>query len=458
MKKILPLLFIFISASVSAQQNGGFENWTLDTLAEVPDEWISSAGRGAGNQLVSKSVDAHTGNFSIKLENVVLNGDSSFGFFANDDVGDDLEGGQGFTENADTIRGWFKCDMQAGDSAILLLNFQNPTDTSTAFHIFAGGTVNTWTEFALPVNPQNIVPDTVLFALASTDAINEKGYQAGSWIQIDDLKLYKSGQPVSGDLFNPGFENWTHQTAENPDFWSTLDFYQDLGLPVVTKSNNSYSGNYALELSTVTNFDDTAIGLLTNGMFSNFQIVGGQPFSGVADSVRGQFIYQPSGADTAYLSVQFKNNGSVIGGNAIAFTNQSGSYMDFSFAANLFSTPDTVLITIFAGDNPGSVLTLDDIMFTSGPVGIDQNFLSQVQIYPNPTSGRVNVALGKHDLSQLDVRISDLSGKTVYVKQVPLNGNQVVEIDISNLARGQYLMHLTNESEKLSATKMISKD
>lgn len=453
MKKLLLLSLLCASIITYGQQNSGFENWTTDTLAEVPDLWTSSAGEGlGGNVHVAKSSDNHSGNYAIKLQNVVLNGDSNFGFFANGDVGDDLDGGQGFTSNADTIKGWYKCLMQPGDSAIILANFQNPTDTSLIFHVFAGGTVSTWTEFALPVNPQGIVPDTVLFALASTDAINEKGYQDGSWIIVDDLKFYKNGQPVSDDLFNPGFENWSYQTSETPDMWSTYDFFAQTGLPLISKTTNSYSGNYAVQLSTLSAFGDTIPGFLNNGTFNQFnQPVGGHAFSGVLDSIRGQYIYETTSLDTAYMNVIFYNNGTPIGGNVTAFLPNGSSYLPFSFPGFLASTPDTVLINIFSGQNPGSVLTIDDLEFTSGPVSVHKFIFSDFNVYPLPASDILNIKLN-HEYEMINANIYDLNGKLIKTTSFNSSLNQ---IDINDLSGGNYYLKLT-EGEKLIGVQTIS--
>jgi len=69
-------------------------------------------------------------------------------------------------------------------------------------------------------------------------------------------------------------------------------------------------------------------------------------------------------------------------------------------------------------------------------VGIDEQALANVNVYPNPASEYLNIGLDQDDADQYELKIWDLSGKMVY-SDVSTNKR----IDISNFQTGIY--HLT---------------
>ena len=119
--------------------------------------------------------------------------------------------------------------------------------------------------------------DSLLLAAASGDPLNGWNGKPGTWIQFDDIQLKKGTQTVS--VLNGGFENWTNVSSEDPTGWKTSN-YVAIGEPVlpVLKTTDKYSGNYAMELTTIVNGNnDTINGLASNGDFDQNGLIGGQP-------------------------------------------------------------------------------------------------------------------------------------------------------------------------------------
>jgi hypothetical protein len=63
----------------------------------------------------------------------------------------------------------------------------------------------------------------------------------------------------------------------------------------------------------------------------------------------------------------------------------------------------------------------------------------QVSVYPNPTTGIINVVSAE----DADVQIMDLSGSTI-VLQTNVNANQKHEINLQSLANGIYMIRISN--------------
>lgn len=83
------------------------------------------------------------------------------------------------------------------------------------------------------------------------------------------------------------------------------------------------------------------------------------------------------------------------------------------------------------------------------PTGINENTLANVNIYPNPSTGLLNVS-GLE--ANADITVTNAQGQVVFRGQVNNNGS----IDLSNQAKGIYLIKLVSE-DAMRMTKVILK-
>ena len=81
-------------------------------------------------------------------------------------------------------------------------------------------------------------------------------------------------------------------------------------------------------------------------------------------------------------------------------------------------------------------------------VGINENVINNVSIYPNPTSDVLNISTNSNDLSELIIK--DITGKVVLNQ----NFNSKIIINTENYAKGVYIIDVRNNlgivSEKIS--------
>ena len=71
-------------------------------------------------------------------------------------------------------------------------------------------------------------------------------------------------------------------------------------------------------------------------------------------------------------------------------------------------------------------------------------------VYPNPSRGQVTVLLNAPDNKSVTIRLIDLGGRVLQTRQVNvLAGNNSIPFDISNLAKGQYLISVGEKSVKV---------
>lgn len=121
---------------------------------------------------------------------------------------------------------------------------------------------------------------------------------------------------------------------------------------------------------------------------------------------------------------------------------------------NGLNADGTWLITVddaFNGDG-GTINSAKIIVCNiTPPLSIEENVLSGLKIYPNPTTGIVNIDLGTTILDNKSiVKLYDIQGRNISTKEM---SSSVDNINISNLSDGVYLITIENGSSK--TTKKI---
>ncbi len=84
--------------------------------------------------------------------------------------------------------------------------------------------------------------------------------------------------------------------------------------------------------------------------------------------------------------------------------------------------------------------------------GIDNiSFASEILMAPNPTQGQVNITLELYKNTDIDIIVTDVLGKQVQTQMNHLSqGRQNIEIDLSDLPQGIYLVSLRSNNEVFS--------
>ncbi len=104
------------------------------------------------------------------------------------------------------------------------------------------------------------------------------------------------------------------------------------------------------------------------------------------------------------------------------------------------------------GNGSGDFGASESIEFCIIPTDIDVNDLNNYNIYPNPTSGNLEVVLG--DTKADKVELTDVLGKVLYTTISPVG---FVKYDLSDLSEGVYLMKLysgnATKTEKIILNK-----
>ena len=458
MKRIyLFLLGITIGTLATAQfgqiPNGGFENWQQDIIYENPDIWKSSnTDQFYGTPTLTKSTDASDGIYSAKLSVTEVGGNIVNGYVYHGVAGSSgPQSGIPYTDNFEAFNIYFKSDLAVGDTAnLFMIRYLSGVAVDFAIKPIAFGVNSTWTQQIIFVGNQPQDSLFVGFILGDPNGVLVP--DTSSWVMIDNVQLL-SGGVATTNLPNHSFETWNNVTTENPVDWYSINYLlQGSNSENVVKTTDANTGTYAAQLSTILlNGADTVQGFISLGKidFTNasspFELT---PYSATPTSISGSYKYVPAGADAGAISVVFYAGGIPIGSHNETFTAQS-VYTNFSSVISIAGTPDSILFLASPGNNPGSVLKLDDLAFSGGTVGVQELLTVDFNLYPNPVKEIVYVKLpeeGKFNLS-----IQDMSGRTVYsIKNV----NGIQEIVVNQLESGSYFVKVIN-GDVLEMKKLV---
>jgi len=100
--------------------------------------------------------------------------------------------------------------------------------------------------------------------------------------------------------------------------------------------------------------------------------------------------------------------------------------------------------------------------FTIGePVKIEETELSPIEfiLYPNPTSDRIFLSLNGLNSNVLEVKITDIYGKSHYVNNYNTTYNMEFDgsVDVSNFANGVYFVEVVSGNKRMTKRVIVSK-
>lgn len=448
---VMLLLTLGVFAQFGQLPNGGFENWSDLDLYDFPTDWgNSNTQEFQGTATVIKSTDAQDGTYSCEMIATVAGPqDTIFGFVYHGYIGQSgPENGIPYTSNVDEVQYQYKCDLAPGDTLfVIAIRYIAGVQVGIDVVEAAVDTEAAWTSGSVTLS--NGAQDELFIGFVLTNPFGSDDPTPGSWARVDNMSMHNAGIEVT-NVPDPSFENWTNVTTESPDDWYTLNpLLRGLNLENAIKTTDANTGTFAVEMTTVEVIatGDTIASYISYGEIdltfsSQFSLT---PYDAMPTQFSGAYKYAPSGADQAFIQMTFFAGGAAVG-NDIQTINATAAWQTFNSPLSILSQPDSISLIAFSGNNPGSVLKLDDLSLSGGDVGLDEFSAMNVDIYPNPATTLVMIkAEGNYSYS-----IVDLSGNVV------MTGNNLagaIELDINHLSSGAYFLNINNalgnESHKL---------
>tara|TARA_B100000508_G_scaffold137355_1_gene131639 strand:+ start:163180 stop:164568 length:1389 start_codon:yes stop_codon:yes gene_type:complete len=460
-KQLLTLITCATSGMLFGQMgqiaNGGFENWTTETIADTLLDWDDSNGEQPGPATVFQSTDAADAMYSAEIGAATFgpnDQDTTFGYIYHGSIGSNgPDGGITYADNFDEVQYQFKADLAVDDTLyLLIIRFNSGVPGGLELYPAAFGQVSTWTQGSISVATGT--QDELFIGFVMGDPFGDAAPQPVSKAWIDDVRMFDGGSATT-DLPDPSLENWNTISSENPDDWYTLnELIVQAGLPAnVTKTTDAASGSFAAEMTVLyePQNQDTIGSIVSLGPINiqNMNPFEPAPYEAMPVELTGSYKYAPSNLDAgAGLLLEFYQGGSVLYIDYQAFTTNA-TYTSFTLPITLSGTPDSVLMYAFAGENPGSVLHLDDLSFNGGDVGLEEQFSTQTMVYPNPAQENIHLRTDANS----EFRLVDITGKEI---KSGTTESLITTFDVSKLNPGIYLFQLTRDG-KIQTIKFVKK-
>lgn len=143
-----------------------------------------------------------------------------------------------------------------------------------------------------------------------------------------------------------------------------------------------------------------------------------------------------------YNSYQWYRDGVAIpGANLQSYTyTQSGNYqVEVSNTVGCF--------TYSAGFVVGS---------SGGGIGLAELDLRQLEVYPNPNSGKFNIELNVEGIEDLNISLFSLDGRKVYEQQAQTDHEGKVQVDVGHLPTANYFLYIRT-ADQVAVRKMLMK-
>ncbi len=192
-------------------------------------------------------------------------------------------------------------------------------------------------------------------------------------------------------------------------------------------------------------------GLIFHRVIKNFMIQGGDPNG---NGTGGPGYYTPDEFDPSLKNIPgsismahagANTNGSQFFINVKANTHLDGVHTVFGMVTTGYSVVEAISNVTTSGppnDKPVTDVRMDSVRITKFPANVKTIASSNVaELYPNPTTGIVNIKLSQPDVVN-HVVVTDIKGSIV--SQLETEYVNRVQIDLSKRPKGIYLIQLTN--------------
>lgn len=197
-------------------------------------------------------------------------------------------------------------------------------------------------------------------------------------------------------------------------------------------SDNTYNQtiSYAVESSTL----DVTVNIVTDayGSETTWTLKSG---SGATVASGGPYNDLASSGTTTQTPVNVSLN--LADCYTMTVNDSWGDGMDSGYGAGYWNIKDGSGTTLVSG---GDFLSQEKGVFRTSTVGIEENELAGVNVFPNPTSGIINITNLNNEENTIEIR--DIAGKVVYSSVA----NATVKVDLTDNAAGVYFVKVSNEA------------
>lgn len=262
---------------------------------------------------------------------------------------------------------------------------------------------------------------------------------------------------------NSGFENWTTVGSySNPDGWGTMNNTTAIAsVYTATKGTPGSPGASYLKLTSKTVGTGVVNGVAVSGVIDSLTMM---PKSGFAYNMRpanftGKWQHMIYGSSQGSIQVILTrwDTGMMmqmpVASGSVTLSGMAMSWANFTIPLTYVdgNNPDTCIIIMKAsGSAPtnNDYLWVDNLAFSGSVTGIEnhESFVSEMVVYPNPSSEVVNFKFNIKSAQQINIEITDINGKVIRSNNFgKMQGESTQSVNISGIAKGTYFVKINGE-------------
>jgi len=160
------------------------------------------------------------------------------------------------------------------------------------------------------------------------------------------------------------------------------------------------------------------------------------------------------------VSEQLPNGTIQLLGKAVYETipNHYYNWISFTFSASTANRPMVIKVSSNTVSNGTFNLgyaewIVDNLELSFSTVDVDEAFKNEVILYPNPATTTTQLCLpGNNTLLPAEMQVFDSWGRVVLKRKIE---NELSDIDITSLAKGSYIVRISNSHSILSKKLIV---
>lgn len=327
---------------------------------------------------------------------------------------------------------------------------------------FPGGTPSTATD-SMPVITYN-TPGVYAVTYTATNSSGSNSISKAGYITVvSNIATYNGAYSESFETITVPNSDWTVDNTGGGVTWTQVNTAASTGSQSMKLANFSNTPG-EVDVIYSPSFDLSSIYTNNPPVSFTFKVAYQQRATTNIDKLQ---VFSSINCGQAWTQRYSKSGTSLstAGTGSSAFTPTSTQWRTETVNVLPISNQANVLFKfVFTSDTsssaPGNNIYIDDINIHGATVGIEDNTISNLlnlQVYPNPTSGTVNISFDLYEKHYTKLYITDMLGKVVenVVSSTELGaGNHQYTVGKTAMNPGIYFMNL-NVDGKLFTQKII---
>lgn len=276
-----------------------------------------------------------------------------------------------------------------------------------------------------------------------------------------------SGQTFAATVTNPngGTDQNTANDSQNKIFSVTSDFvapftegFEGATFPPACWSQETVSGSvmWAKNTGGYNNTNPTTAHTGTSNAYFYHNSYSGYATKLITPPINIQGLANPRvtfwhtqavwSGDQDELRIYYKTTS---GGTWNLLQTYTASITTWTERTITLPNPSTTYYVAFQGTaDYGYGVCVDDVLITGDNVDVQELEAHHVFVYPNPSNGQFGIVFSENAAAYDGFTVTDMEGRTVYSQDIEANTSQL-NIDLTHLASGAYMIHFYNAESKV---------